>query len=201
MTRIEDVEAVANLPIAWAGFVFWAGSPRQVTVEWAAELERHLSPGIAAVGVFVNAGVREVAEAVTLVGLEAVQLHGDESVDDYLALDVPIIKAVHLSTDDDVERAAAYPPEVRLLVDARDDARRGGTGQQADWSRAACLAARREVVLAGGLNADNVAEAIRTVRPWGVDVSSGVEVTPGRKDASRIAAFARAVAGTASEVA
>jgi phosphoribosylanthranilate isomerase len=109
------------------------------------------------------------------------------------------VKAVHLDTDQDVERAADLPEFVTPLVDASDRRQVGGTGRLADWRRAARLAARRPIMLAGGLVAANVAEAIRTVRPWAVDVASGVERYPGVKDPDRLTRFFQAVSGVTLE--
>jgi phosphoribosylanthranilate isomerase len=164
-----------------------------VSVQTAREIAAALPAFVARIGVFVDAPADEVARIADAVGLDGVQLHGDEQVDSYGGLKFRLIKAVTLESDDDVERAAALPLHVTALVDAADRVRRGGTGQVADWTQAAALAARRSVILAGGLNAVNVTEAIRRVRPWGLDVSSGVESAPGVKDADRLASFFAAV--------
>lgn len=193
ITRSEDAEAAIAAGADAVGFVLWPGSPRAITAEAAAGLVREAAL-VARVGVFVNAEAGDVAAAVRVAGLNAVQLHGDEDVDGYAICGAPIIKAIGLRTQADVERALALPPGVTVLVDAADDERRGGTGRRANWALAARIAAARPVVLSGGLNADNVAEAIARVRPWAVDVSSGVEASPGLKDPRAIAAVCRAVA-------
>jgi phosphoribosylanthranilate isomerase len=145
--------------------------------------------------VFVDASVEDVTRIAGDVGLDGVQLHGDERVDRYDGVKARLIKAVFLESGDDVERAATLPAYVTPLVDATDRVRRGGTGQVADWRQAAALAARRPIILAGGLTPENVATAINCVRPWALDVSSGVESAPGIKSPERLAAFFAAVAG------
>ncbi len=116
-------------------------------------------------------------------------MHGDETVEACAAAPVRVLKAVVVETPEAVERAIAWPAQVALLVDAPAGERRGGSGQRADWSAAARVAARRPIVLAGGLSAENVATAIERVRPWGIDVSSGVEVSPGIKSHERLRAL------------
>jgi phosphoribosylanthranilate isomerase len=162
-------------------------------MEQAAALFRGVPPFVARVGVFVNAGVAEVVEAVRQIGLDVVQLHGDESPADYTEVGAALLKAVALDTDHQIEAAAVWPEDVHALIDAADTVRRGGTGRQANWARAGQLAQRRPVVLAGGLDAANVADAVSAVRPWAVDVSSGVESAPGVKDRVRLVEFVAAV--------
>lgn len=192
MTRREDAVAAADLGVDAVGFVFWPKSPRAVRVEQAREITRALPPWVWRVGVFVNASVDEMRAAVAEAGLDIVQLHGDETVDVAEAMGTRVMKA--LSRDEDPETAARlWREDVLLLVDAVDPVRRGGTGALADWAAARRLQAARPVVLAGGLTAENVAEAIRAVRPYAVDVASGVESQPGIKDPTRMRAFVDAV--------
>jgi phosphoribosylanthranilate isomerase len=191
LTRLEDAELAVALGADALGFVFWPNSPRRMTPEAAGGITRALPPFPARVGVFVNAPLDEIARAVDVAGLSAVQLHGDERPADYAALRRPLIKAVPLG-DDEPAVLESLPPDVVALVDAADP-RRGGTGRTADWARAARAAARRRIMLAGGLTPENVGTAIRAVRPWAVDVSSGVEARPGVKDPGRMRAFFTAV--------
>jgi len=195
MTRLEDAELAVSLGASAVGFVLWAQSPRAVSVEGARDIARALPPLVARVGVFVNEDPRRVAEIVREIGLDAVQLHGDERVDDYRTVGARLIRAVTLDHDGAEDEAAALAPDVTPLVDAHDRARRGGTGRTADWDRAAAVAARRPILLAGGLTPANVAEAVRRVRPWGVDVASGVEERPGVKSAQKLREFFAGVAG------
>jgi phosphoribosylanthranilate isomerase len=136
--------------------------------------------------VFVDASPEAVRRVIDRVGLDVVQLHGRERVDDYRALPVRLIKSVTLDSDADVEHAAALPRHVTVLVDATDPVKRGGTGRAADWTRAAALARRRPIMLAGGVSADNAADAVRIVQPWALDVSSGVESEPGVKSSDKL---------------
>lgn len=193
MTRAEDAASAVAIGADALGFVFWPKSPRALTAERARAIAREVPAFIPRVGVFVNAPVDDVAEAIDEAELTAAQLHGTETVEAFEALGVPRLKAVTLDTRAEVDQAAALPSHVLVLVDAIDTVRMGGTGTVADWSLAAALAARRPIVLAGGLNADNVGDAIASVRPWGVDVSSGIERSPGVKDADRMRAFVAAV--------
>ena len=196
ITRIEDASEAVRLGAAALGFVFWPASPRAISVEAAREVAGAVPPLVARVGVFVDAAADDVARIADAVGLDAVQLYGDERIDGYARVKSRLIKAVTLNADDDVFVAAALPAHVTTLVDATDRARRGGTGQLADWRHAAALASRRPIILAGGLTADNVAGAIQQVRPWALDVSSGVESAPGIKSRERLEAFFAAVAGS-----
>src|SRR5262249_1236859 len=150
-----------------------------------------LPPFVVSVGVFVDQPAEYVNGVAALVGLGAVQLHGDEDPAMAGALRRPVIKAI--TADRSMRDDGAGPLEGGLLLDRHDPARRGGTGRIVDWSWAADVAARRRVVLSGGLTSDNVAEAVRTVRPFGVDVSSGVEAAPGIKDHGRVRAFFEAL--------
>lgn len=193
LTRDEDARAAIAAGADALGFVFWPDSPRAVTAGLAAAIAPDVGV-VARVGVFVNQDPDEIARTVRDARLNAVQLHGDERVEDFVRCGAPVIKAVTIESDDDVTRALAYPGHVTLLVDAGDRARRGGTGVVANWDFARRVAAVRPVMLAGGLNAGNIAEAIRRVRPWAIDVSSGVETSPGRKSAERIVALCQAVA-------
>lgn len=194
LTRREDVEAAVDEGADALGVVLWSRSPRAVSVEQAADLLRTVPSFVVRVGVFVGTEVDEVAEAVRRIGLDVVQLHGDEPAADYVGVGARILKAVSLNRDARVDEVSEWADDVTVLVDAADDVRRGGTGMRADWTRAARLAQRRPVVLAGGLREENLAEAIAAVRPWAVDVSSGVEVRPGVKDRKRLRAFVAAAA-------
>ena len=187
ITRALDAQhAVAHGATA-LGFVFWPRSPRYIAPAVAASIARDLPDGITTVGVFVNETVDAMRHTAESVGLTAVQLHGEEPADLAGALRLPLLRAVTL--DGMRAAVAAWPPSTRFLLDAADPVRRGGTGDTVDWARAAELAAAHPVILAGGLTPANVAEAIAMVRPAGVDVSSGVEAEPGRKDHDKVAAF------------
>jgi phosphoribosylanthranilate isomerase len=192
ITRMADAIAAADAGAGAIGFVFAPSSPRAIGPEAARTIARALPPFVLRIGVFVDRPASEVRAVAGHVGLDAVQLHGRETVAEAAAVGMRVIKA--LPRDADPQAAAlAWPDDVTLLVDAASGDAPGGTGRLADWPAAAALARRRRIVLAGGLTADNVAEAIDAVRPYAVDVSSGIEVRPGEKSAARMQAFARAV--------
>ena len=191
ITRREDAEASVAEGASALGFIFWPGSPRFIDPSLAKEIVAALPPSVAAVGVFVNQPVSHVNSVASLAGLSLVQLHGDEDEGVVAGMTLPVIKAV--SARDGGFPDGRWPDRVMLLIDADDPIRRGGTGLTANWLAAAALASRRRVLLAGGLRPDNVAEAIRRVRPFGVDVSSGVEQSPGIKDRRLLAALFEAI--------
>jgi len=191
-----DVRATHALAPDALGFVFWPRSPRAVTAEAVAAWTRGLPSGPLKVGVFVDQRVEEVRRMFETAGLDLVQLHGAEDAAYIEALDLPVWKAVHLDRGLPVPR----PPVRAILVDSGTVDQPGGSGRRVDTDRARAYvsASPMPVLLAGGLKADTVAEAIRAVRPWGVDVSSGVERAPGAKDMDAVRAFilhARAAGG------
>jgi phosphoribosylanthranilate isomerase len=189
ITRVEDALAAADAGADAIGFIFWEKSPRFIDPYRARAIAAALPPFIATVGVFVNQPAEHIAGVVALVRLSAVQLHGDETPAFAGTVQRPIVKAVNVASTD-LDR---WPPHVVLLLDADDNVLRGGTGRQIDWTTAAAIAGRRRVLLAGGLTPENVAEALARVRPYGIDVSSGVEDAPGRKNHERLRALFRAI--------
>jgi phosphoribosylanthranilate isomerase len=193
ITRLEDAEAAVDAGAGALGFVFWPGSPRFIDPYRARAIVQSLPPFVTAVGVFVNQPREHLAGVASLVHLGAVQMHGDETVADALAVRRPVIKALTLDVASQAERLNAWPARMTILLDVHDPVRRGGTGRTIDWTAAAAIASRRRIVLAGGLTPDNVADAVARVRPFGVDVSSGVESSPGRKDHGRLRALFEAV--------
>jgi phosphoribosylanthranilate isomerase len=190
ITRLQDAQAAIAHGASAIGFVFWPASPRFIDPYRARQIAAALPPFVAAVGVFVNQSSTYIDGVASVVPLTVIQLHGDESPAFAESLSRPVLKAV---TGLDAGAAAAWPDRVMLLVDAHDPVRRGGTGEKADWTLAASLAQQRHVFLAGGLTPDNIAIAVAEVRPFGVDVSSGVESSPGVKDPRRIAALFNAI--------
>jgi len=189
ITRLEDAEAAVAAGAGAIGFIFWPKSPRFIDPHRARAIAAALPPFVTAVGVFVNQPLAYVNGVASLAGLGAVQLHGDETPEFAATVTRPVMKAVSIGRDE----AQIWPSRVRLLLDVHDPVARGGTGRTIDWAAAADLAARREVVLAGGLTPDNVADAVARVRPFGIDVSSGVERAPGIKDHRRLRALFEAV--------
>ncbi len=194
ITRPVDADLAARLGAAWVGFIFWPRSPRFVAPETAAAILADLPPHVGGVGVFVDQPVDEVNAIADEVGLSAVQLHGQESAEACRRCRRRVIKAVRLPGDGAGENPDAVWSRATLLVDAFDPVRMGGTGRRVDWTGAARLARRRPLMLSGGLRAENVAEAVRRVAPYGLDVSSGVESEPGVKDPDRLRAFFCALA-------
>jgi phosphoribosylanthranilate isomerase len=189
ITRVDDALAAVELGADAIGFICWPDSPRFIDPFRARAIAAALPPFVSVVGVFVNQPADYVNGVAALARLTAVQLHGDEDVAYAAAMRRPVIKAVSGAGPNGM----SWPARVTLLVDAHDLVKRGGTGRVADWSAAAQLAKERRVLLAGGLNADNINEAVARVRPFGIDVSSGMESSPGIKDRNRMAAFFKAV--------
>lgn len=197
ITRLEDAMAAAELGADAVGFVFYRASPRFVEPPIAAQIASALPAFVSSVGLFVDQSEDEIANIVRTVPLSLLQFHGDESpafcerVSS--ALSRPFVKAIRVDRDFDLlESQARYQRASALLLDAFVAGLPGGTGQVFDWQR---VPARRSkpLILSGGLTPGNVAAAIRLVKPWAVDVSSGVEAAKGIKDANTIAAFVRGV--------
>ena len=196
MTREVDAVLAASLGVWAVGFVLWGGSPRQTNVARVREIIRELPPTVTPVGVFVDPSDDEIAAAVDA-GIQVAQVHGVVPEVRNFYRPPLIIRAVHLARDGS---DAIEPPvdDITVLLDAYDPDRRGGTGKTVDWNRAAAIARSRQVILAGGLTPENVGEAIAQVQPYGVDVASGVESSPGVKDHARMGAFIDAVRGSAT---
>jgi phosphoribosylanthranilate isomerase len=188
---LAAVEAGANL----LGFNFYEKSARYVSTDEAAKIRAQLPKRIEAVGIFVNAAPPDVAAVCKSLKLDAAQLHGDESPEDVAeaARSVPVIKAFRVEPDFRLETLEEFPEAFAYLFDAAQTGQYGGTGRTTDWdvARRAALASR--IILAGGLKVENVAAAIRIVRPYGVDVASGVESKPGKKDHGRLREFIQEV--------
>lgn len=193
LTRLTDAELAVELGADAIGFVFWSRSPRAVRPADVRQIVDQLPPFVTRVGVFVDASPAQVVSIAREAGLDVAQLHGDEPLEPYRSLDVRIMRVAKISSDDDARVVASWPRAIMPIVDAVDHERRGGTGTVANWTAAARLAAERPMVLAGGLTPVNVADAMAQVRPWAVDVSSGVEESPGIKSAERMRAFFAAV--------
>ncbi len=192
ITRLSDAQVALACGASAIGFIFWPKSKRWVEPEQARAIVRELPPFVTPVGVFVDETVERINAVADLVGLGAVQLHGDEAPEMVERLARPVVKAIG-RIDEGV--AARWPDRVTMLVDADDRVNYGGTGARADWTGAARLAAARRTILAGGVNPENVVEAVATVRPFGIDVSSGVEDAPGIKNPERIRALFEALRG------
>ena len=187
ITRFEDARHAIESGASAIGFVLWPRSPRYITPEQTRAIVDRLPAGTQSIGVFVDEPVDEVRRIAEAAGLTAVQINDASPAGDTNGIGVPVFKVVTLA---DVEAALdAVPDDVTLLLDAHDPVRRGGTGKTVDWDAAAAIARRRRLVLAGGLTPANVEDAIGRVRPYGVDVSSGVETAPGVTDPDKVARF------------
>jgi phosphoribosylanthranilate isomerase len=188
ITRADDAAAAVDAGARAIGFVFWPKSPRFIDPYRARAIAATLPPFVTPVGLFVNQPAEYIHGVASLVRLGVVQLHGDESVEFAESIPHPVVKALTVT-----DRVSEWPTQMRILLDAYDPARRGGTGRTIDWTAAAAIAATRPVLLAGGLTPANVADAVARVRPFGIDVSSGVERSPGIKDHQKIAALFEAL--------
>jgi phosphoribosylanthranilate isomerase len=170
------------------GFVFYSRSPRHILPEQAAEIIRRLPPFVQTVGLFVDEVPGTVNSTADQCGLDVVQLHGDETPDYCSCINRRVIKAFRVKDPFSLEAISDYNVAACLL-DAWSPTAHGGTGRTFNWEIATAAAAQRTIILAGGLTPDNVAEAVRRVRPYAVDVSSGVENSPGCKDADKLRIF------------
>jgi phosphoribosylanthranilate isomerase len=189
LTREPDVLAAASKGADALGLVFYEKSPRHVTVQQAAQLARALPPFVTVVGLFVNPSVDYVREVLAKVPIDVLQFHGEEPPEFCGQFGKPFLKAIRVRAGVDlVQCATRYAEAQGLLLDAFVEGTQGGTGESFDWSLIP-HDLPLPVILSGGLHAGNVAAAVRKVLPYAVDVSSGVEVAKGIKDAAKIAAF------------
>lgn len=210
ISGIKDAKAVARAGTDYLGMIF-APSPRQIAPEMAhqiVEMLNDIRSRPQTVGVFVNTPASEINRLADFCGLDIVQLSGDESWEYCLDINRPVIKVIHIfenraieavleeiATGEKVLDAGSFT----YLLDTKIKGRYGGTGKKFDWSLAREVGRNKSIIIAGGLDAENVGEAIRIARPWGVDISSGVE-TKGSKDIARIKAFVRAVRRVDDEI-
>jgi phosphoribosylanthranilate isomerase len=194
ISRVEDAVLAAELGASAIGFIFWPGSPRFVEPDRAREIVRALPAGVTPVGVFVDQPLEYIMEVARIVRLGAVQLHGSEAIAAFAPVEQRLIKAVPVGEGFAPATVDELPSHITVLLDAHDPVRRGGTGRTIDWSVAAAVAARRPTILSGGLTPGNVSDAVARVRPYMIDVSSGVESAPGVKDALKLRALFAAVA-------
>jgi phosphoribosylanthranilate isomerase len=189
ITRQEDAQAAVQAGAHALGFVFYAGSPRHVSAETVDAIVRGLPPFVTSVGLFVNARPDEVKAVLATVPLDLLQFHGDEDLSYCASFARPFLKAVRVGPKTDLlECSRTFAGARGLLLDAHVEGSYGGTGQTFDWQRIP-EALREHIVLSGGLTPQNVHDAIKAVKPWAVDVSSGVEASKGIKDAEKIRQF------------
>ena len=199
ITRVEDALAAAHNGADAIGLVFYAESPRNISLQAAQEIVAALPPFISVVGLFVNASQNKIETVLSQLRLDALQFHGDETAADCAQFNLPYLKAIRVKPDTNLlQYCLEFNSAQALLLDAHSDAAYGGTGQVFDWD----LIPKnlpKPIILAGGLNSQNVGDAIKQAQPYAVDVSGGVEQSKGIKDAAKIAAFMRAVEQTRSK--
>jgi phosphoribosylanthranilate isomerase len=193
ITRPQDAKAAVEHGTDALGFIFWPHSPRYIEPAKARAMVRDAGPFVVTVGVFVNPSREEVERAIQDAGISMLQFHGEETPDFCALFGRPYIKAFKVGQGPNlIKSTGLYENASGWMFDAFDDQRVGGTGETFDWNLIPGSLAR-PLVLSGGLNAGNIVEAIRRVKPFAVDVSSGVEVGKGIKDAAKIAAFIQGV--------
>ena len=195
ITNSQDSHVAVNAGADALGFVFYKQSPRYVKPKIVKSIVAELPPFVLTVGVFVNEDLAIVRDIMVECGLALAQLHGDETPAYCEALGRPVLRGIRLRDRGTFLAMAEYKGRAGVrgfVVDAFSESAFGGTGQISDWSLAAEAAQSSPILLAGGLTPENVQEAIQNVRPYGVDVSSGVEASPGKKDPAKVIAFVRA---------
>jgi phosphoribosylanthranilate isomerase len=195
ITNLEDALAAVELGAHALGFIFYPKSPRAIKPEAARQIIAQLPPLVLSVGVFVNEAAALVLEMAEMVRLDWVQLHGEEPPEYCRFLYRNVMKAIRVQDRDSLAQMKAYQGSVRaFLLDTQKSGQWGGTGECFDWSLAREAKEYGPIVLAGGLKPENVAAAMREASPQAVDVASGVEASPGKKDHARLRAFFQAVA-------
>ncbi len=194
ITSIEDALLAVDCGADALGFVFYDKSSRKIVPEAAAAIVSELPPFVSKVGVFVDSPLEMVKQITSFCNLDLAQLHGEESPEFCRELFPRVIKSFRVNGRETLDRIARYRVPTYLL-DAYDPRTVGGTGKTFDWELAREVSERRPVILAGGLTPANVGQAIAVVKPYGVDVSTGVESSPGKKDADLVKAFIRAAKG------
>jgi len=192
LTNMEDAMLAAELGADALGFIFYGQSKRYVDPEIARSIVSSLPPFITTVGVFVNQSLNEIVAIKDKVGIDAAQLHGDETPEFCSLVPLKVIKAIRVKGDFDEHTVAQYPVQA-ILFDTYSDVEYGGTGKSFNWGILQNISNPSKIILSGGLSPENVAEAISTVKPYAVDVSSGVEDSPGKKDHMKLRKFIEAV--------
>jgi len=195
ITDFADARAATDAGANALGFNFYEKSLRRISTADAAQIRSKLPKGVQAVGVFVNAKAADINSLRAFVRFDSAQLHGDETPDivSRVAASLPVIKALRVGTNLPATVFDQYADVFAFLLDAARPGQYGGTGQTTDWDFARRAATSRRIILSGGLTPENVADAIRLVHPYAVDVASGVESRPGRKDHAKVQQFIEAV--------
>ncbi|MBI3788103.1 MAG: phosphoribosylanthranilate isomerase [Ignavibacteriales bacterium] len=188
ITNLEDAQHAVRCKADAVGFIFHEESPRFIPHNRAAEIVKKLPEHVSKIGVFVNADRKFIHEVVSHVNLSAVQLYGNEGPDDLVNYEASVIKVFRVKDDFDVEVMRNYIVDA-FLLDTHKEGMMGGTGKTFNWNLAVAAKEYGKIILSGGLTPDNIEEAIRFVQPYGVDVSSGVEASPGKKDSQKVREF------------
>ena len=195
ITSVEDAQAVEQAGADAVGLMFYEGSPRHIALEQAKAIVDSLSNTIVRVGVFVNSEESFVRQAMEICTLNMLQFHGDETPEYCARFEIMTLKAIRVSDESSLREMERYSAD-GFLLDAFSENSLGGTGETFNWELAKrATKSGRPIFLAGGLTSENVAEAVKAVRPFAVDVSSGVESEPGKKDAAKVRAFVAAAKG------
>ena len=198
ITRVEDAVSAVNAGTDAIGLVFYAPSPRAVSIAQAQQIVAAIPPFVSIVGLFVNATQTEIQSVLSKVRLDIVQFHGDETARECEQINLPYYKAIRVKADTNLlQYEAEFKSAKALLLDTFSETAVGGTGLVFDWNLIP-KNLTKPVILAGGLTVENVSQAIQHVRPYAVDVSGGVEQNKGIKDVAKIAAFMQAVAKSRS---
>jgi len=198
ITRLEDALRAVDLGIDVLGFNFVGASPRRIEARQAEEIAARLPAFVLRVGVFANEPHASLCDKARMARIHCVQFHGEEQPDECANSPLPWYKAHRPAPGFDLQELQLYDP-VTSLLDTYQEDRRGGTGMAGNWDLARQASAGRRIILAGGLTPDNISMAIQTVRPYAVDVNSGVESSPGRKDHDRLARFVARVGATGDD--
>ena len=192
ITNIEDALLSVDLGANALGFVFYEGSKRYIKPDNAQSIISKLPPFVTTVGVFVNQKLEEIKKIKEKAGFDDIQLHGDESPDFCMKLEGKIIKAIRVKDSINPEEIESYPTQA-ILIDNYSTEAYGGTGETFRWEILKGFDTSKKIILSGGLTPENVAQAIRIVNPYAVDVSSGVEENPGKKNPDKLKRFIQAV--------
>jgi phosphoribosylanthranilate isomerase len=195
ITNAADAHAAIDAGADQLGFNFYTKTPRHISEVEAAKICPQLPGKVKAVGIFVNTSPADILALQKSLKLDAAQLHGDETPEETaeIARTLQVIKAFRIDSDFPLATLDEYPDVFAYLLDAGDTGQYGGTGRTTDWDVARRAAVQHRIILAGGLKVENVAAAVRIVRPYGVDVASGVESKPGKKDHGRLREFIQEV--------
>jgi len=190
LTNLNQALACAELGVDWLGFNCWHGSPRYIKPAEIVEIINNLPKSVKTVGVFVNEHSDSVEKIMSLTGMDVAQFHGDETFDDVKKIKVPWFKAFRFTPEFKTDQIKSFGKEI-FLLDSFSKKFYGGSGERLDWDEASKISSLGKLILAGGLNSENVSEAVKKVKPWGIDVCSGVEIEPGIKDMKKVAAFVK----------